>query len=151
MLVHRLLGDSMRQKEDTLSLQGKLKSPREACLECLSSWRRGEATMRVSHVARREILGNKQATWNAYAHVAHARVGSQVARGCSTDATPHTHAVAMTTHHRHRDVSPGARAHHHRTLGPFGMLRIPARGFHSKYNLLFPLPGQGGDKSKLYF
>ena len=59
--------------------------------------------------------------------------------------------VAMTTHHRHRDVSPGARAHHHRTLGPFGMLRIPARGFHSKYNLLFPLPGQGGDKSKLYF
>ena len=104
---------------------------------------RGEATMRVSHEAQREILGNKQATWIAYAHIAHARVGSQVARGCSTDATPHTQAVAMTTHHQHRDVSPGAHAHHHRTLDPVGMLRIAPRGFHSKYNLLFPLPVVG--------
>ena len=32
---------------------------------------------------------------------------------CSTDATPHAHAVAMTTHHQHRDVSPGAHARHH--------------------------------------
>ena len=110
----------------------------------------GEATLRLSHEARREILGNKQTTWIAYAHIAHARVGSQVAQGCSTDATQHAHAVTMTTHHQHRDVSPGAHAHHHRTLDPVGVLRIAPRGFHSKYNLLFPLPGQGGDESKLY-
>jgi len=42
MLEPRLLGDSMRRKGDTLSLQGGLKSPREACLGCLSSGRWGE-------------------------------------------------------------------------------------------------------------
>ena len=36
-------------------------------------------------------------------------------------------------------------------LDPAGMLTIAPRGIHLKYNLLFPLPGQGGDKSKLYF
>ena len=74
----------------------------------------GEAIMRASPEAQRAMLGNKQTTWIAYAQIAHApHVRSQEAQGCSTDATPHTHAVAMTTHHQHCNVAPDAHAHHH--------------------------------------
>ena len=98
-----------------------------------------------------EILGNRQTTWTAYAHLAHAHVGSQTAQGCSTDATPHTHAIVKAIHHQHRDVSPGAHARHHGASGPRCHARIASRGFDPKYNLVFPFPGQGGDKPKLYF
>ena len=74
-----------------------------------SAWEGDEgAMMSAALEPQREILENKQITHTAYAHIAHAHIGSQVAQGCSTEATPHTHAVAMTTHHQRRDVSPGA-------------------------------------------
>ena len=49
----------------------------------------------------------------------------------------------MSHHVRMRAITEG--------LDPVGILRTVPRIFHQKYNLLFPFPGQGGDKPKLYF
>ena len=68
-----------------------------------------------------KMLGNRQTTWTAYAHLAHASIGSQAAQGCSTDATPHAHAILMATHHQCRDVSPGAHGASTKPPDPGGM------------------------------
>ena len=96
--------------------------------------------MSTSLEPQTEILGNQQTTWTAYAHSEHAHIGSQVAQGCSTDVTPHTHAILMATHHQRRDVSPGAHARQHKASGPRWHARIALSGFDPKYNLVCPLP-----------
>ena len=112
-----------------------------ACLGNLSLWKGGgKAMMSSSLEPHTEILGNRQTTWTAYAHFSHAHIRSQAARGCSTDATPHSHAIVMAIHHQYRDVSAGARARHHGASGPRWHARIAPRGFDPKYILVFPLP-----------
>ena len=62
-----------------------------------SAWEGDEgAMMSAALEPQREILENKQITHTAYAHFAHAHIGSQVAQGCSTDAVSYTHLTLPT-------------------------------------------------------
>ena len=65
-----------------------------------------EAMMSAALEPQREIHENTEITYTAYAPSEHARIRAQMEKGCSTDGTPHAHAVVLTTHCPHCDASP---------------------------------------------
>ena len=75
-----------------------------------------EAMMSAALEPQREIHENTEITYTAYAPIEHACIGAQVEKECSTDGTPHAHAVVLTTHSPHCDASPGPSARNHEAL-----------------------------------
>ena len=75
-----------------------------------------EAMMSAALEPQREIHEHTEITYTAYAPTAHARIGAQMEKGCSTDGTPHAHAVVLSTRSPRCDVSPGPSARNDEAL-----------------------------------
>ena len=111
----------------------------------------GKAIMSSSLEPHTEILGNRQTTWTAYASL---YTCTHWVTSC-TRVQHSCHTTYICACHGHPPSTSRCltrcTARHHGASGPRWHARIAPRGFDPKYNLLFPLPGQEGDKSKLYF